>query len=244
MTPLNKGKLVDFVEIKTLDEEGIEGGIWSDQTRIGIQANGSRWLLKLNTDEESDEVVVYQLAQRFFDGIVPETHMVDLNGKLCSAQRMVTGKTAHELEEEGTIYEIVRDSGIIQDLGNMIVMDFMIGNPDRHGNNWIVMDNGRIAAIDNGFAAQELDMPINRALRPAWKCLMADDCARTPTLIGIIRSIISRIDGKEEEANQIVEEFSVEQRHLFIGKWQFRVEELKLRVFQWSKELDQHCGTA
>ena len=176
-------KPIEFVKVRSLEEEGIEGGIWSDRTYIGIEANGARWIIKQNTSEEYDEVIAYQLAQRFFEGIVPETHMILLEGGLASAQRMVTGKSAHDLEIDRTLYRKVRQSDTLRDLGNMIVMDFLIGNPDRHGNNWFVMENGRIAAIDNGFAAEEINMPIQRALRPAYKSLLVDDCERTPTLI-------------------------------------------------------------
>ena len=230
-------------EIHTLHEEGIKGGIWADETRVGTAIDNSRWIIKYGTSEQSDEVVAYQLAQKFFDGVVPETHLIELEGLLASAQRMVTGKSAHDLEAEGTLYAAVRQPLVIPDLANMVIMDFMIGNPDRHGNNWFVMNNGRIAAIDNGFAANELDMPITRALRPVYKCLMDDDCARTPTLIASMHSIMGRLEGKELEAEQIVFDYSISPQHMFMGRWQPRVEELRKRLNQWSRELDAHCSS-
>lgn len=234
-------KLIEFVALKRLAEEGIEGGIWEDETRIGIERNGARWIIKYSTGEQYDEVIAYQLAQRFFDGIVPETHLIMLEGRLASAQRMVTGKSAHDLEADGSLYRRVRQSDTLRDLGNMIVMDFLIGNPDRHGNNWFVMENGRIAAIDNGFAAEEINMPIQRALRPAYKSLMVDDCERTPTLIAICRSVLGKCDGQETEAESIVIEYSDAQRHLFLGRWQNRVDLLRQRLVKWTDELAEHC---
>lgn len=235
---------IEFVKLRTLAEEGIEGGIWEDQTRIGIQENGARWIIKFSTSEEYDEVVAYQLAQKFFEGIVPETHLIQLGGRLASAQRMVSGKSAHDLEADGSLYWRVRQTDTLRDLGNMVVMDFLVGNPDRHGNNWFVMENGRIAAIDNGFAAEEINIPFTKALKPAYKCLMVDDCSRTPTLISICNSVLARVDGQEVTAEGIVLEYSQAQMHMFIGRWQNRVDYLRRMLTKWTDEIAEHCHNA
>lgn len=233
---------IEFREIRTLQEEGIEGGIWVDQTRIGISPSGERWIIKFTTGEESDEVVVYHLAQAFFDGIVPETHLISLEGKVASAQRMVSGKSAHDLEAEGILLEEVRNSKAMRDLANMVLLDYIIGNPDRHGNNWFIMENGHIAAIDNGFAAEEIDMPIQRALRPVYKSLLTDDCASTPTLIAIMRGIIAKVDQQALKAETVCLKYSTAKTHALIGRWQERVDKFKLRISDWESELREHCN--
>lgn len=234
---------VAFVKFEPLENEGIEGGIWEDQTRVGVTANGERWIVKVSTDEESDEVVSYKIAEAFFNGIVPDTRLIILEtGQKASAQRMVSGASAHDIEALGKLPTMVRNPKALLDMANMVALDFMIGNPDRHGNNWFIMNNGRIAAIDNGFAAEELDMPINRALRPVYKSLLIDDCKYSPMLLEIMRKVAQNIKGREDQAVEVCRQFSNSPKHALAGKWNRRVFDFVAGLDRWKVELQEHCN--
>lgn len=231
--------------METLKEEGISGGIWENETRIGTATDGSRWLIKFEGKEIDNEVVSYQLAQAFFGGIVPETHALFIEGRYASAQRMVTGSSIHDLDERdmNDLLNKVREPQVLQDLANMVTLDFQIGNTDRHGNNWFIMDNGRIAAIDNGFATEDFDMPFIQAMRPIYRVLLMDDCSRTPTLISAFRTVVARCSGQAEKVRDIASEYSFENfpTHDLSGRWQIRLDLLTKKLDQWQQELGVFC---
>lgn len=85
------------------------------------------------------EVASYLLDSKILHfGVVPETVLVEHNGKLASVQRFVEGKT---LKKE----ELVKSD----DARKIVIFDLIVNNTDRHIRNCLFNKN-KVWAIDNG----------------------------------------------------------------------------------------------
>lgn len=100
--------------------------------------------------EVVNEVAAYKLSQALgdgFDNLVPETTVRHFDGRLGSIQREVKGDTVKDIEETPTS----RDH-----LANCIVLDYLIGNSDRHSGNYMYINPPpEFRMIDNGLAFLE-----------------------------------------------------------------------------------------
>lgn len=169
-----------FVSVREPNAGEVRPGL--SGIRIATDVLGNRWVLR----DGHDEVAAYAVAAAVFDGIVPLTVQYDEHR---SAQMFVDGRTADELGPD--LYMAVRSSErAILDIANMVVMDYVVGNSDRHSNNWLVTADGRVAAIDNTVGAERITL--RQALRPAYRALLVDDPDYTPTVIEGIMQALSR----------------------------------------------------
>lgn len=157
---------------------------WSPK-RIGVCSDGSRWVIRPTIAEYS----VYRLSERLDMSVIPETRRF----RGGSAQRLVDGAlTAHALD--GDLYEAVRTPVAVSDLASIIALDVLIGNADRHANNWLVGDDGRLIAIDNEFNEPTRVISLYHAVRPARRTGMLDDAEHAPALIAAIRERFKRAE--------------------------------------------------
>lgn len=100
-----------------------------------------------------NEVNAYRMAQvmgRGFEDLVPETVFREIKGRIGTIQREV-------LRNEDHHYSMVRDSRLMRaDYRKAAIFDFIIGNMDRHSDNFIfspIPGQGlRIRLIDHSFS--------------------------------------------------------------------------------------------
>ena len=83
--------------------------------------------------------------------LVPSTGQASIRGSEGSLQQFVPdAQPAHEAEESGRdIY------GTPEDAARAAILDYIIGNVDRHTENWMVRPDGKIVLIDNGLSFPE-----------------------------------------------------------------------------------------
>lgn len=99
------------------------------------------------------------------------------------------------------MFDISKNS--IPNLAGMICLDLVIRNSDRHSNNWIISNNGKIYAIDNSIG--EHTITIKEALRPAFRCLMVNDKKYSNILADRILKYLKIFKGKNKEYSYIEE---------------------------------------
>lgn len=99
----------------------------------------------------SNEVYAYSLADALGFDIVPvTTYRTWEDGRKSSAQSFVDNAT---IEWETKVGDIKMSEDLKDSFSQMVVMDCITGNADRHGGNWLYStDTGKIVAIDNGFS--------------------------------------------------------------------------------------------
>lgn len=102
-----------------------------------------------------NEVNAYRLAQAMgagFEDLVPETVMREINGEIGSLQREVK-------ENDWMEINYLEDEQLREDYRKAAIFDFVVGNLDRHGDNFLygydLKEDGsyqpRIRLIDNSF---------------------------------------------------------------------------------------------
>lgn len=203
--------------------EEVFGHESQNDAKVFIDDDGETWIVKSGSGTEGIEVVVFEVARDMFGGIVPETRLINIGGKRVSAQKYVEGTVANDMGPD--LFRVVRSEEAIRDLGNMILMDYLLENADRHSNNWIV-SGSRVVAIDNGNA---FSGPIlfQNALRVAQRCLLVDDCKWTPVLIDSISDTLS----------QLPTESPVE----MANRWPEKIRHVAHLLGVWSMELERVC---
>ncbi len=201
----------DIKRISSLEDAGVRGGIHSKHTWLVALHDGSLWIAKKTGAEERDEVFVYELAKRLFRAIVPETTVADLP-KIgwVSAQRKVAGVPAGRVD--GLHGYFHGNDEMMADLAAMLVLDYLIGNPDRHSNNWFVMHNDRLAAIDNGWAGEDLTMSFSDVFQPARLAGMMEDERLWPQLLRGIAALIQDLEGRGDEVRALAEAVKIDKK--------------------------------
>jgi len=154
----------DVKDMKPVDEAGIRGGIHSENTFLVRMIDGSEWFYKVGVQEERDELFAYEVAQLLFPGVVPEVRLVDLGKGIGSMMRRVDGVSAGRVD--GIHGYFHGNASLVRDLAAIVVLDFLVGNTDRHEGNWFVTHDGHLAAIDNGFCGYQPAIAMRRCLRP------------------------------------------------------------------------------
>lgn len=163
---------VGFVEIRDpLPGELAPGR--NDTLRVAVDTDGRRWILRRGPDE----AFAYALSQRYFAGVVPTTVMVRRYG---TAQEMIDGRTA--LDAGQSLLDAVRSSReALAGLAGMACLDLVMGNKDRHSNNWGLSRDGRVWAWDNEVTGEPVRL--RQCMRPIYRCVLADDPDFTPAVI-------------------------------------------------------------
>jgi hypothetical protein len=184
----------DVRQVTPLDSAGVLGGIHRKRTYLVVCKDGSKWIWKHGTGEERKELFVYELAKLYFREIVPEVQILCLeqNDLGCgSAIRKVSGVPVKDIvNPHGYFYG---NPDVLLDLAAMIVLDYLLGNPDRHPKNWLLMHNGRIAAIDNGWAGKKA-ITIADALKPAVYAKIDQDPDLWPHLLYYILYLTKNLE--------------------------------------------------
>lgn len=208
--------------IETLAEAGIEGGRSEASSRIW-----DGWMMKFS-GRPGRAVAAYKLSERWFGGVVPETVGVEWGGALGSAQRIVGGTTAHRTEN---LHDAVRTRDGITDMANMVALDWMLGNPDRHGDNWMV-SGGRIAAIDNEAHFKDPDYRV--VLAPVYRTLLHDDNDWTPMLLNAMWDTTDALIGRGRSLAAVYRAWTGESTTA--ASWDARARSLKRLIVSWGWE--------
>ena len=201
----------DIKRLSSLDDAGIRGGIHSKRTYLMALHDGSLWIFKHTGTEERDEIFVYLLAQKMFRGIVPEVRPAYVP-KIGwgSAMRKVSGIPAGRVD--GLHGYMHGNEEMQADLVAMLVLDYLIGNPDRHSNNWFLMHNDRLAAIDNGWAGEETTLPLSTVFQPADLAGLVRDEALWPKMLKMMLVLINDLTGRGDEARALAEKIDINQK--------------------------------
>ena len=95
------------------------------------------------------EVIASEIDDMLDLDLVPPTVYSEFEGKPGTSQMFIpaarTGRKLTRDEWQGVV------CGKHPDSDSMALLDHMVGNNDRHKGNWMLGDNGRLIAIDNGF---------------------------------------------------------------------------------------------
>ena len=132
---------------------------WFESYRVVLKGDG-RALAKPVLDDEKmlnlggtidtrgaleSEVATYELSKELgFDGLVPPT----IERDNMSMQHWVEGsKTLNDISR----IDIADNKKMRTQLGNIMLLDAIIANPDRHDKNMVVDKKGNVYAVDNGL---------------------------------------------------------------------------------------------
>ncbi len=95
----------------------------------------------------NSEVAAYRLNNLLGFDIVPPTVYAEAEGKIGSSQKFIDGlKTGYELEPGN----LKLDSVTPEIKEQVLALDYIMGNTDRHSGNWGVDPSGKVWAIDFG----------------------------------------------------------------------------------------------
>lgn len=86
------------------------------------------------------EALTWRVDDALGLGLVPETTVREVNGRVGSAQRFSTGSTERDLENISP-----------KEMAKMAVLDVLTGNLDRHRGNFMLNNEGHLVAIDHGY---------------------------------------------------------------------------------------------
>lgn len=113
-----------------------------------------------------NEINAYRMAQALggeYAKMVPETVIREINGSVGTFQR--------EVESSGDYADFEEYPDLRQDVRRAAIFDFIIGNQDRHEQNFLFTQSGRgkdsrlcIRLIDNSFSFPREYAPVNRTV--------------------------------------------------------------------------------
>jgi hypothetical protein len=138
-------------DIGTTISSGIEG---VNKSQKVTTSDGKSWLLKLKSGEHKSkwrlipgalyrrEKAAYLVDRQTGFNVVPETIIVTYKGEIGSAQEWI---------EDTFPSDVTLKTYSEDDIWKVGLLDFLIGNTDRHSGNWL-MKNNAVVAIDHGYA--------------------------------------------------------------------------------------------
>lgn len=156
---------IKLLEIRKPHEGEVEDSY--SEVLIGVDSSSSKWIIK----EGTEDLFAYAIAKKYFSNIVPETRRLDIDGVQFSCQKFVDAPTANRVGD--SLLSRVRNYTTIFDIVDLICLDIVLKNSDRHSNNWLLSNSGHIYAIDNSLGSDYISLTL--ALRPAWRTLLVDD---------------------------------------------------------------------
>jgi hypothetical protein len=121
------------------------------------------------------EVAAYDVSQALGLSVVPQTNaficadnpLEPGHGPYHSLQRFVDAKMGAEVQTQGAWNQLGANQSTVSE---MLVLDVVLGNTDRHGNNWMIArDYSTIYAIDNGLCITETDEDA-KSVMSDWRC--------------------------------------------------------------------------
>lgn len=138
----------DYVDPETLGSVSSPTitGVIGD-TRIVEFESGEQAVLKTGAVMDThNEYLAFRVAQ-VIGANTPTVHMLNQRQVLMS---YVDGVTAHEAldRHERNLWPLRNTA----EYGRMELLDYLIGNSDRHLGNWMITQDGHIVGIDHGFA--------------------------------------------------------------------------------------------
>ena len=93
------------------------------------------------------EAGYHDLAETIGWDMVPQTEIVDLGAGEGSCQAFINGKHPKWSDSDDNVIKVTEDH--FEDIAQIVAMDTILGNEDRHDENMIIDDNGDVWAIDN-----------------------------------------------------------------------------------------------
>ena len=125
----------------------------------------------VNTKQVSSsrrEVMSFGLSEKLGIGVIPPTYLtervVPTNSKKSkkegSEQAFVEGKTWMQMcieQGQDNVRKLLKDESVQKNLGMISVMDYLISSSDRHNKNFMIDENKKIYAIDNGLTFSSND---------------------------------------------------------------------------------------
>lgn len=173
------------------------------------------------------EVAAYQISEVLGLGIVPKTEaqvvptapVEPKHGSFHSLQTFVGPNAVMGGEmDAGEVYDHLADK---EEVSRMLMFDVVIGNPDRHAQNWMVTGSDiqgsrpegkvHVHAIDNGLAMVEDTTGVERAVEN-WRCGLRHNWgAEKPKLSSKYRDALRRSldDGSLERIVRDVEKHTL-----------------------------------
>lgn len=146
------------------------GGKHSAGTLMARDKEGDLFLLKPGSGKQSPaaganeerasqsrrEAAYSALARQMHIPQVPQVELVLVDGKEVAAIRMLgldwTGLARAREQDPSTPRRVLRQHLDDGSIFKWAVMDYVLGNPDRHGNNLMIGPEGKVALIDHGSA--------------------------------------------------------------------------------------------
>ncbi len=166
----------------------------SNRTSFGIP-QGTQYLRSVATSRLADLLGLH---------VVPETRLVST----------ADGPASLQLDAPGEALPVAGYSSL--DTQSLAISDYLTGQGDRHPNNHLTMDDGRLAAIDNGVSFPERNEPLMRSDFVAEHFRQPLDPALVQQLAQADRAVITQqlrdlqipdtaIDGVFERMDEIVQ---------------------------------------
>ena len=139
--------------VKEKKKLGEAGGLWAKTTFVVMFEDGSKAVYKFETGEERNELAMYEISNALGWDTVPEVQIQDLKNGIGSVMAWVKGKTGDAYyNSEGSYSDLLKTKERRLNIYRMVFLDYISGNQDRHGGNWMVDKDYNVRAIDNGFA--------------------------------------------------------------------------------------------
>jgi len=220
----------DVKSIAPLDEAGIRGGIHSENTFLVHMLDGSVWFHKVGVREERDELFAYEVSQLLFPGIVPEVRLVELGRGIGSMMRRVDGVQATNVD--GIHGYFHGNQALVRDLAAIVVLDFLVGNTDRHEGNWFVTHDGHLAAIDNGFVGYQPAIAMSKCLRPAKFAGVYKDPELWPQFLLYVRDFVAEARGRGDQVRELADRVGLKSKEAtaLCDLWEAKMAGLKKEV--------------
>ena len=155
-----------------------QGGIRGD-TNFTVMIDGKKWIYKIVDAESRGEVFAFGLDRAMGLNVMPAVHMnyfgmkalqkgfenagIDLQGKDQTAIKKGERGGGHLMEycdncvAPGSAEGVAVMKNMVgtregrENFMGITMLDFMTGNHDRHGGNWLVHKDGSLVAIDNAL---------------------------------------------------------------------------------------------
>ena len=110
---------------------------------------GHKAIYKYSGDEMDviGETGYHDLAETIGWDMVPQTEAVDLGAGDRSCQAFIKGKHPKSADSDEGVIKITEDH--FEDIAQIFAMDIVVGNTDRHDENMIIDETGKVWAIDN-----------------------------------------------------------------------------------------------